>query len=354
MTRPLSSLEPEEITGLCAAHFGLDAEFEEFLPGLVAINVLVRSETGRFVLKAERPSPTMTPEHFDWVCRTQERARTAGLPVAAQVPARTPFTDPSTGESSGALALVDIDGSPVMVRLHAFLSGRDAAAAEPGAGYPARAGALAARMVTALADAPAEPAPVLHPWSFTASGANVVFAVDRINALEAAGRVPEEFGTQLSADLALVRAHAQEFERAVRPRFAELPHQVVHQDLNDHNILFDAGRISGVIDFNDAATAPRIAELAIAAAACMIGRDEPTAALWSAHAAYEEEAAGTSASLTAAESALLEHAAITRLALVACTWTARAITAPPDHPNQATGRERMASTWPVLRELLGR
>jgi|GEM_PF-6252464 len=238
MTRPLHSLAPEEIVGLCAAQFGVDVVFEESLPGLAAINVLLRAELGqpdrpresdhpeqtdaveqagdpgqppaRFVLKAEYPSPTMTPAHFDWVCRTQEQARAAGLPIAAQVPARTPFTDPSTGESSGALALVDVDGTPAMVRLHAFLPGQEAAAARS-EWYPGLAGALAARMTNALADAPAEPAPVVHPWSFVATGANVLSLCDRINALEAAGQVPQEFGTPLSADLALVRAHAQEF-----------------------------------------------------------------------------------------------------------------------------------------------
>ncbi|MCX0277885.1 phosphotransferase [Nocardia zapadnayensis] len=380
MTRPLHSLAPEEIVGLCAAQFGVDVVFEESLPGLAAINVLLRAELGqpdrpgesdhpeqtdaveqagdpgqppaRFVLKAEYPSPTMTPAHFDWVCRTQEQARAAGLPIAAQVPARTPFTDPSTGESSGALALVDVDGTPAMVRLHAFLPGQEAAAARSGE-YPGLAGALAARMTNALADAPAEPAPVVHPWSFVATGANVLSLCDRINALEAAGQVPQEFGTPLSADLAIVRAHAQEFEQSVRPALAELPHQVVHQDLNDSNILLSSGRVSGVIDFNDSATAPRLAELAIAAASAMIGQSDPAAALTAARRAYQAEAAGTSAALDPAESALVEHAALTRLALIACTWTARAITAPPEHPHARTGRARMRSTWPVLRAVLG-
>ena len=85
----------------------------------------------------------------------------------------------------------------------------------------------------------------------------------------------------------------------------------------------------------------------------MIGQDDPAAALTAAHRAYQAEAAGTSAALDPAESALVEHAALTRLALIACTWTARAITAPPEHPAARTGRERMRSTWPVLRTVLG-
>lgn len=56
------------------------------------------------------------------------------------------------------------------------------------------------------------------------------------------------------------------FETRALPRFAALPAQVIHHDANPANILVHGGRISGIIDFGDMLHAPRIAELAVAAA----------------------------------------------------------------------------------------
>lgn len=374
MTRALRQLAPDELVGLCARHFDLEAEFGSFLPGEVAINVLLRRGDERFVLKAERPTPSTTPEHFSWVGGVQETARRAGLPVASQlrpdaahaVPAPAlAGGDASTGASGDAtapagsdastLALVPIDGEPAMLRVHTFIDGRVAAGAHQPEDYPAQVGRLAARLVAALADVPAEPGSAQHPWSFETTGANVVFTCDRISALEAAGQVPEEFGTRLSADLALARAHAQRFESDIRPLLAGLPQQVVHQDLNDVNILIADGAISGVIDFNDARTSARVAELAIAGAYAMIGRDDPRAALQATVEAYRAEAAGVEAAgaeLGEDEPAIVEHAAITRLCLAACTWTARALTAPAGSAQSVFGRSRMTDAWPALRTML--
>jgi hydroxylysine kinase len=351
MTRPLRSLAPDEIGELCARHFDLPVEFDSFLPGEVAINVLLHSDQAAYVLKAEYPSRTTTPRHFDWVCRVQATARAAGLPVAAQRSAVTPYVDVDSGQSSGALALVPIDGESAMVRLHEFLPGRVAAGVEPPADHPGQIGRLAAGLVSALAQVPAEPEPILHAWAFETTGADVIFTCDRIAALEAAGQVPVEYGAQLSGDLALARAHAQTFETEIRPHLAGLPHQVVHQDLNDFNILMADGTVSGVIDFNDARTAPRVAELAVAAAYAMLSGPDPRVAIRETCTAYAE-AAGASAVLSADELAVVEHAAITRLCLAACTWTSRAVTAPADSFAAAFGRSRMQRAWPVIRAVL--
>ncbi|GAA4283633.1 hypothetical protein GCM10022261_11640 [Brevibacterium daeguense] len=381
MTRPLRSLAPDEIVELCARHFGLAVEFDSFLPGEVAINVLLHHDGSAYVLKVEYPSRTTTARHFDWVCRVQATARAAGLPVAAQLPSATPYADAESGESSGALALAPIGKDSAMVRLHEFVPGRVAAGVEPPADYPAQVGRLAAGLVSALARVPAEPEPILHAWAFETTGANVIFACDRIAALESAGQVPVEYGARLSGDLALARAHAQTFETEIRPQLTGLPHQVVHQDLNDFNILIADGAIAGVIDFNDARTAPRVAEPAVAAAYAMLSSQDPLAAIRETCTGYAEAAdasgaegaepaagaegggpaagaegggpaAGATAALSAGELALVEQAAITRLCLAACTWTTRALTAPPDSFAAAFGRSRMKRAWPVIRAVL--
>jgi len=63
----------------------------------------------------------------------------------------------------------------------------------------------------------------------------------------------------------------------VDPLVNELPHQIIHNDLNDWNVLVEDSEVSGFIDFGDIAFAPRINELAIALAYVMMDQEEPLA-----------------------------------------------------------------------------
>lgn len=70
---------------------------------------------------------------------------------------------------------------------------------------------------------------------------------------------------------------------ACKPTLDTLPKQAIHNDANDYNILV-AGplgkpRISGLIDFGDMCAAPRICDLAIAAAYIVLDHPNPEAAL---------------------------------------------------------------------------
>lgn len=363
MNRPLHTLTAAELTEICRTHFGLDAEAGEFLPGETAINVRLHAAGRDYVLKAEYSTGTMGPGHIDWITRVQETAARAGLPVAGQVPTRTDAAEAGVAEAGLTrageehrpfVASVDVPAGtqPALMRIQEYLPGRVAAGAQLPEDYPAQVGRTAAEVVSALAGMAGEPGPMVHPWSFETTGANVLFACQRIASLEAAGQVAAEVSGQLSGDLALARAAAQRFETDIVPQLDRLERQVVHQDLNDFNLLVADGQISGIIDFGDSRTAPRVAELAIAAAYTMLGTDRPLTVLRQAVAAYQTAAAGTPAELTDTELGLIEHAAFTRLCLNACIWTSRTLTARPDDPRAAYGRERMKRTWPVLREVL--
>jgi len=57
-----------------------------------------------------------------------------------------------------------------------------------------------------------------------------------------------------------------DFDSRVKPAFADLPQQVIHNDANDENILLDVnGDISGIIDFGDMMKAARVVDIATAA-----------------------------------------------------------------------------------------
>ncbi len=95
-------------------------------------------------------------------------------------------------------------------------------------------------------------------------------------ALENAGEVMEDGRATLPLERRdLVDAAATGF-REVEARLHALPRQLIHGDLNDHNLLVDDdGRISGVLDFGDAHRAPAVFDLAIAVAYAVLDQADP-------------------------------------------------------------------------------
>ena len=69
-----------------------------------------------------------------------------------------------------------------------------------------------------------------------------------------------------------------QYQVEVAPALAGLRHSVIHGDANDHNILINQGRISGLLDFGDLHYTATIAELAIACAYAVFGEKDPLAA----------------------------------------------------------------------------
>ena len=78
---------------------------------------------------------------------------------------------------------------------------------------------------------------------------------------------------------------------ALRPALMRQPVAPIHNDLNDYNVLADAGedgrlRISGLIDFGDILVGPIVAELAIAGAYVVLDHPSPERALAALVAGY--------------------------------------------------------------------
>ncbi|ADB50671.1 aminotransferase class III-fold pyridoxal phosphate-dependent enzyme [Conexibacter woesei] len=70
----------------------------------------------------------------------------------------------------------------------------------------------------------------------------------------------------------------ERYERFVAPRLDALPHQVVHNDANELNILVDdGGAVSGLIDFGDVVWSARVCGLAVAGAYAMQGHRDAVA-----------------------------------------------------------------------------
>jgi Ser/Thr protein kinase RdoA (MazF antagonist) len=117
----------------------------------------------------------------------------------------------------------------------------------------------------------------------------------------------------------------------LKPELAALPHQAIHNDANDYNIMVtgilnEPRRVSGLIDLGDMCTAPRICDLAIAAAYIVLDHPKPEAALAALVAGYHH-----ANPLTAGEEVdMLWPLLRTRLAVSVVNSTLMAVDNPDD------------------------
>ncbi|KQV44496.1 MULTISPECIES: aminotransferase class III-fold pyridoxal phosphate-dependent enzyme [unclassified Rhizobium] len=75
---------------------------------------------------------------------------------------------------------------------------------------------------------------------------------------------------------AAVESILDRFTATVLPALKTCPHQVIHNDANDYNVLLDAeGRVSGLLDFGDMVETARVVEIAVAGAYALIGTPDP-------------------------------------------------------------------------------
>lgn len=66
-----------------------------------------------------------------------------------------------------------------------------------------------------------------------------------------------------------------QFDLYVKPKLHHLPHQIIHNDANDWNVLCTDHTVSGIIDFGDTVYSTRISEIAVALSYIMVNEKDP-------------------------------------------------------------------------------
>jgi 4-aminobutyrate aminotransferase-like enzyme/Ser/Thr protein kinase RdoA (MazF antagonist) len=226
---------------------------------------------GRFVVKVTSPDEPEALLGFE--TRLLEALEGAGPPA-------TPGLVPARDGTS--MRTVRDAGESWRIRLLTFLEGRTLAAIRPRTGRHLRAlGRAVAALSFRLADHP-ENAPERPGFVWSLVEAESVI----------------RSGLDLHADPGRRALMAACLDAVTQRRAAldGLPTQLIHGDLNDHNVLF--GRdgegsplVTGVLDFGDAHAAPALFDLAIAAAYGILDATDPVLAAAEVVGGYHERRA---------------------------------------------------------------
>ncbi|MEO8241073.1 MAG: phosphotransferase [bacterium] len=321
LTTPPPTLTAAEAAALAEAHFGLTGVLTR-LTSERDLNFQLTTPTGRFVLKlANRAEP---PALTDLQTRALIHLETTTLPVPRVIRTRHGATEALTPHGT--------------LRLLTWLDGMPQYQTQRSPSQCAAMGTIAANLSLGLR-------------SFSHPAADHFLQWDIKQASHLRPLLPD-----IAADLRpLATEVLNRFDRAIAPHLPDLRAQIVHNDLNPHNVLVDPqdpGRITGILDFGDMVKTPLICDAAVAAA-YQIDPAAPRHSLQTFAAAYH-----AALPLTALEARLLPDLTATRMLTTLAVASARAARYPDNAayilrnlPTAAAGLQALANCQPIELEL---
>lgn len=295
LTTPPPVLPPEAALALAEAHFGLTGALFP-LTSERDLNFRLTTPQGRYVLKlANRAEPAE-------VTRFQTRAllhlaRTA-LPVPRVMATLSGATEASTPHG--------------ILRLLTYLEGEPLHLSPKSPAQRATIGSMAAQLTLGL-------------QGFNDPAARQDLQWDIRHAARLRPLLPH-----IAQDLrALATAALDQFEAQALPHLPDCRWQVVHNDLNPHNLLTDPDdptRIAGILDFGDMVETPLVCDMAVAAS-YQVDPAAPLDSLQAFARAYH-----ATLPLTALEQRLFPILTTTRMLTTLAIASARAARYPDNAP----------------------
>ena len=239
MTTQAPNVSPAEALEIADRVYGLKGTLK-LLNGERDANFLIRSSCGAFVLKFINPAEDPGVISFQTQALLHIERHGAHLPVPRVLPALTGEVEPKVLVSEQTLTL----------RTVSYLDGISQNLGKPSVALMRELGTSLAEINLALND-------FQHP----AAHRDLLWDVGHAERIR-------PYLDNLDVDqLPLVCALLDSYETSVKPRLAKLRAQVIHNDLNPHNVMLDcetASRVAAIIDFGDALHAPLINELGTA------------------------------------------------------------------------------------------
>lgn len=234
----------EEVKAIALQHFGIRGEPTR-LPGERDGNFHIRTEEGdHFLLRISNPVEDRQVTDFQTKLLLHIEQADPGLPVPRIV---------RSVEGRPEIVLTLPGQEPSVVRLYTFLQGEPLHKTPPSRRQRRNMGGVLARIDLAMQD-------FQHP----ASNHELMWDMKHAHRLRPLLVHVEDLRRR-----ALAERFVDRFEQFVLPAMPSLRAQVIHNDLNPHNVLVaddDHDHVTGVIDFGDAVLAPLVNDPAVAAA----------------------------------------------------------------------------------------
>jgi Ser/Thr protein kinase RdoA (MazF antagonist) len=289
----------ETVAGWLAHHWGLSGRLSP-LTSERDLNHRLDAPEGHFVVKIANLSEPHAMTRFQTRALRHAVAHDPALPIPNVV-----------NTASGAEDVILPSGH--LMRVLTWLDGAPLAHLPSGPKQAAGVASLGARLARAM-------------QGFSDPAADHVLQWDIKRAASLRPLLPHVTDPSLRA---LATAALDRFDDYVAPLLSGLRWQVIHGDLNPHNILADPANpdhVTGILDFGDMVHTPMICDLAIAAAYCLDPTD-PAGSLAAFAAAWASEY-----SLTATEIALLPDLVAARMVTTLAITSFRAARYPENAP----------------------
>ncbi len=236
-------LSLQDVERIAYEVFGLETQASG-LTGERDRNFHLRSGDVHYVLKVSNPAEDPQVIDFQTKALLHIAAVDPDLPVPRLMRSRTGAAD----------WLLEGPGeAPRLVRVLSFLQGVSMHKAAPGKSLQHNLGLHAARLDLAL-----------RGFFHAGAGHELMWDLKHANAVR-----PLLAHIRDPAQRALAERVLDRFDQHALPRLPGLRAQVIHNDLNPHNVLVapdDHSRVVGIIDFGDMVHAPLINSLAVAGA----------------------------------------------------------------------------------------
>ena len=306
-------MKPENAQGLAANYFGIAGEVT-VLPGERNPNFLVTNGVQMYVLKIHKADEVAQIE-------LQEH-------VLAELSGLSGFSVPKTIPGSEGKSLIAL-GDEQFARMLAWIPGELWSASETAESHKVSLGRLIATVDHELASVDVTKYRSVLDRPFGWNALQVQSLADDVELIKDA---------KLKKHVKLI------LDRMINSTLSKviaLPHQLIHNDANDNNVVVHNGSIVGLIDFGDLIYAPRICGLAVGCAYQLDARD-PVASIYAIVRGYHEVAP-----LSPAELEVLFDLICLRVA-TSVVMAHRQIAADPDNEYLGVSQDFFQALLPAL------